>query len=141
MLATGGFLVAIALLALAAVAPVFRRPDPPRWTTRGWIGEVVTLAIVCTLALGLGYLGAGAATAFQAGLDYVDLGLLAGVALVAILVARKLRARVRPSGLESDAGGAVSVSRSGQTRGSHPGRVSEPAPVSASESAPPHEAA
>jgi hypothetical protein len=93
MLATGGLLVAIALLALAAVAPVFRRPDPPRWTKRGWIGELVTLAIVCTLALGLGYLAAGAAVAFQAGIDFLDLGLLAGVALVAIVIGRWLKAR------------------------------------------------
>ena len=50
MLAIGGLLVAIALLTLAVLAPVFRRENPPRWTTRGWIGEVVTLAIVCTLA-------------------------------------------------------------------------------------------
>ena len=50
MLATGGLLISVALLALAAVAPVFRSSNPPQWTTRGWIGEVVTLAIVCTLA-------------------------------------------------------------------------------------------
>ena len=93
MLATGGFLVAIALLALAAVAPVFRRPDPPRWTKRGWIGELVTLAIVCTLALGIGYLAAGALAAFQTGPDFSDLGLLAGVALVAIVIWRWLKAR------------------------------------------------
>jgi hypothetical protein len=93
MLATGGLLVAITLLALAAVAPVFRRSDPPRWTTRGWIGELVTLAIVCTLALGLGYLAAGALAAFRAGLDFVDLGQLAGVALLAIVIWRWLKAR------------------------------------------------
>jgi hypothetical protein len=94
MLATGGLLVAIALLALAAVAPVFRRPDPPRWTTRGWVGELVTLTIVCTLALGLGYLGAGAVAAFETRPDSIDLGLLAGVTLVAIVVWRWLKARV-----------------------------------------------
>ena len=95
MLASGGLLVAIALLALAAVAPVFRRADPPRWTTRGWIGELVTLAIVCTLALGLGYLAAGALAAFQTGPDWSDLGLLAGVSLVAIVIWRWLKARAR----------------------------------------------
>jgi hypothetical protein len=114
MLATGGLLVAAALLGLAAVAPLFRRADPPRWTTRGWIGELVTLVIVCTLALGLGYLGAGAVATFQRGLDYVDLGLLAGVALIAILIWRWLSARVRPRGLETDARVPVSASQSGQ---------------------------
>jgi hypothetical protein len=93
MLAIGGLLVALALLGLAVVAPVFRRANPPRWTRRGWIGELVTLAIVCTLALGLGYLGAGALAAFQTGPDYGDLGLLAGVALVTVVIWRRLKAR------------------------------------------------
>ena len=93
VLAAGGLLVAIALLALAAVAPAFRTANPPRWTTRGWIAELITLAIVCTLALGLGYLGAGALAAFQTKPEYVDLGLLAGVVLVAIVIWRGLKAR------------------------------------------------
>ena len=118
MLATGGLLVSVALLALAAVAPLFRRADPPRWTTRGWIGEIVTLAIVCTLALGLGYLGAGAATAFQTGPDWVDLGLLAGVALVAVVIWRWLKAHAATSA------GAASAA------------ASQPAPPSAMGSGP-----
>ena len=93
VLAAGGLLVAIALLALAAVAPAFRTAKPPPWTTRGWIAELITLAIVCTLALGLGYLGAGALAAFQTKPEYVDLGLLAGVVLVAIVIWRGLKAR------------------------------------------------
>ena len=139
MLAIGGLLVAIALLALAAAARVFRRADPPRWTTRGWIGELVTLAIVCTLALGLGYLAAGAVAAFQTGADFVDLALLAGVALVAILIARKLSARARPRGLEAAGRVPANLPESGPTQGRLRGRISEP--VSASESAPPHRAA
>jgi hypothetical protein len=77
MLATGGILVCVAVLTLAAVAPVFRSSNPPRWTTYDWVGELLTLAIVCTLALGLGYLGAGATEAFRTGPNYDDLGLLA----------------------------------------------------------------
>jgi hypothetical protein len=93
MLAAGSLLVSIALLMLAAVAPVFRRSNPPQWTTRRWIGELVTLAIVCTLALGLGYLGAGAIDAFQTGANYVDLGLLLLVLIVSVVIWRGLNAR------------------------------------------------
>jgi hypothetical protein len=93
VLATGGLLTCVALLTLAAVAPLFRRSDPPRWTTYAGVGEAVTLAIVCTLALGVGYLGAGALDAIRTRPDYLDLGLLAGVALVAVLIWRGLKAR------------------------------------------------
>jgi hypothetical protein len=141
MLAIGGLLVAIALLALAAAARVFRRADPPRWTTRGWIGELVTLAIVCTLALGLGYLAAGAVAAFQTGPDFVDLGLLTGVALAAILIARKLSARARPRALEAAGRVPAGIPEPGQTHGNLSVTTAEPATVSASESAPPHRAA
>lgn len=96
MLAIGGLLVCAALLTLAALVPVFRRSDPPRWTTRGWVGEVVTIAIVCTMALGLGYLGAGAIDAFEVGPDYLDLVLLAGVLLATVVIWRWLNARARP---------------------------------------------
>jgi hypothetical protein len=95
VLTIGGLLVCVAVLTLAAVAPAFRSSDPPRWTTRGWIGEVVTLAIVCTFAIGVGYLGAGVIGAVQTGPDFLDVGLLAGVLLVAIVVWRRLNAGVR----------------------------------------------
>ena len=93
MLATGGLLTCGALLTLAAVAPVFRRSDPPRWTAFGGVGEAVALGIVCTLALGVGYLGAGAIAAFQTRPDYLDLGVLVGVVLVAFVIWRGLQAR------------------------------------------------
>src|SRR5919106_6629067 len=99
MLATGGFLVSIALLTLAALVPVFRSSAPPRWTTRDWIGEVVTVSIVCTLALGLGCLGAGAIDAFQMGPNWLDLGLLALVLLASFGVWHRLNA-TRPKALE-----------------------------------------
>lgn len=95
MLTTGGLLVCVAIVTLAAVAPAFRGSDPPPWTRRGWVGELVTLAIVCTAAIGVGYLGAGLIAAVQTGPDFLDLGLLAGVLLVAVVVWRRLRARVR----------------------------------------------
>ena len=86
MLATGGILVCLALLALTAVAPVFRSSNPPRWTTYDWVGELISLAIVCALALGLGYLGAGATEAFRTGPNYDDLGLLARVLFLSVVI-------------------------------------------------------
>jgi hypothetical protein len=86
MLAAGGILVCVALLTLAAVASVFRSSNPPRWTTYGWVGELVSLAIVSTLALGLGYLSAGAIEAFQTDPTHVDLRLLAVVLFVSVVI-------------------------------------------------------
>jgi hypothetical protein len=140
MLATGGLLVCIALLTLAVVAPVFRSSNPPAWTTRGWIGELVTLAIVCTLALGLGYLGAGAIAALQTGPAYLDLGLLAVVAFVSVVIWRGLQARARAKAVEGNASGYVRVAGSGQAHGA-PVATAEPLPVRTSEPAPPPKAA
>jgi hypothetical protein len=42
--------------------------------------------IVCTLALGLGYLGAGAIEAFQTGPTHLDLRLLAVVLFVSVVI-------------------------------------------------------
>jgi hypothetical protein len=138
MLATGGLLTAIALLMLAAVAPVFRRSNPPQWTTRRWIGELVTLAIVCTLALGLGYLGAGAIDAFQTGANYVDLGLLLLVLIVSVVIWRGLNARARPKAVEADAGLHARVPQTGEARSGSLAAAAEPVPVTASEPPPPH---
>jgi hypothetical protein len=86
VLATGGLLTCVALLTLSAVAPAFRRSDRPRWTTYRGVGEAVALAIICTMALGVGYLGAGVIAAFETRPDYLDLGVLAGVVLVAVVI-------------------------------------------------------
>jgi hypothetical protein len=141
MLATGGLLVCLALLALAAVAPVFRRSNPPEWTTRGWVGEVITLAIVCTLALGLGYLGAGVIGAVQTGVGYLDLGLLAAVLLVSVGIWRRLRTRTRPGALGAEALARAQAPESGQVHGEGLVARAEPAPLMASAPPPPHRAA
>jgi hypothetical protein len=111
MLVTGGLLVSIALLTLAAVAPVFRGNNPPRWTTRRWIGELVTLTIVCALAVGLTCLGAGAINAAQSGLDLLDLGLFAAVLLVTVVIFRSLKARARLGAARSDGFAAPASTR------------------------------
>jgi hypothetical protein len=138
MLATGSLLTAIALLTLAAVAPVFRSSNPPQWSTYGWVGELVTLAIVCTLALGLGYLGAGAIEAFQTGPDYVDLGVLAGVLVVSVVIWRRLDARARPKAVEADASLHARVPGTGEARSGGLRQRPKPVPVTASGPPPPH---
>ena len=136
MLATGGLLVSIALLTLAVLVPVFRRSDPPRWTTRGWIGELVTVAIVSTLALGLVYFLAGVTGAFQTGPDYLDLGLLALVLLASIVIWRSLKAGARQRAIELAASVDVPISGSPRSDG-----AAEAPPVTASAPTPPHKAA
>jgi hypothetical protein len=137
MLATGGILLGVALLTLAAVAPVFRSSNPPRWTTYGWVGELVTVAIVCTLALGLGYLGAGAIEAFQTGPNYADFGLLAVVLFVSVVIWRRLNARARSKAVEADAKLHAHVPGTGEARSSGLAAGAERVPVAASEPRPP----
>jgi hypothetical protein len=141
MLATGGLLVSIAALALAIVGPVFRRSDPPRWTTRGWIGELVTLAIVCTLALGLGYLGAGIIGAWQAGPDFLDVALLALVLLVAVAIGRRLTARARATAVGADATGYARTAQFEQADSGGLVTLAGPAPLAANEPPRPTKAA
>jgi hypothetical protein len=88
MLAFGGLLISAALLGLAASAIVFRSPNPPRWTA--WSGELITLAIVTLFALGLANLIAGASDAYEQGPRLADLGLLAAVLGVALMIWRRL---------------------------------------------------
>ena len=139
MLAIGGLLVSIALLALAAVAPVFRSSSPPRWTTRGWVGELVTLAIVCTLAIGVGYLGAGVIGAVQTGPNYIDLSLLAVVLFATVVVWRALSARQRPAAVEPDAYARAPEAGQADSHGLVTGAA--PLAVSATEPVPPPNAA
>ena len=103
MLALGGLLICAAVLALAALAPIFRRPDPPRWATWSWAEELATLAVVGALAMGVGWLVAGAARAVQSGPELVDLGLLGAVLVVTVLIWRKLDPRARLRALEARA--------------------------------------
>jgi hypothetical protein len=134
VLVTGGLLVCAALLTLAALAPLFRSDDPPRWATHRWVGEIFTLTIVCALALGLAFLGAGTIDAFQSSPDYVDLGLLVGVVLLTWVIWRGLKARARRAAPEAAPG----------LRGDAPESESAPVgggPLVASERPPPHQPA
>jgi hypothetical protein len=113
-------LLCAAVLTLAVIGPLFRSDAPPKWTTYGWVGECVTLAIVCALALGVTALGAGAIAAYQTGLDYLDLGLLAGFMLVAVVARRWWKARARPRARQAEPSLSVVVSGSRDTSGRGP---------------------
>jgi hypothetical protein len=136
MLAIGALLLSIALLTFAVLVPVFRSSNPPRWTTRGWVGELVTVVIVSTLALGLVYFLAGVASAFQTGPDYLDLGLLALVLLASIVIWRRLSTRARQEAVEPAASGHARVPVP-----AHGGGPAESPPPTASEPPSPHKAA
>ena len=111
MLALGVLLTCAALLGIVLSALVFRRPDPPRWTTRSWAGEFVAIGLVCVLSLGLGYLGAGSIDAYQQGLAASDLGLLAAVLVLTLVVWRKLNLRERWRAMAAEERGPATVPR------------------------------
>lgn len=106
MLALGGFLVGLTILALGVLIPLFRDPDGPSWTKRLLINELVTVALVATLALGLGYVGAGIITAVEQGLDLVDVGLLLAVAAGTVVLWPLLKVRARLRAIEAGSGAA-----------------------------------
>lgn len=102
MLALGGFLSSAAVLALAALALIFRRPYPPRWTTYWWADELVAIAFVCALAMGIGYLCAGVIEAREQGPDLVDAGLLVLVLVVSFMLWRRLAFFARARMLDAE---------------------------------------
>jgi hypothetical protein len=106
MLALGGLLTCAAILALAALALVFRSPDPPRWTTSSWAGELISVGLVSLFALGLAMFVAGAVGASREGLQLVDLGLLAAVLLGALVIWRRLDLRAGFRAMPPEPGGA-----------------------------------
>jgi hypothetical protein len=132
-------LVCAAVLTLAAIGPLFRSDPPPKGTTYGWVGEAVTLTIVCAFALGIASIGAGVAEAVQTGLDYLDLGLLAGVVVVAFALRRWWGSRVRPGALEAEPD--LSIVASDDTAGRSPAAPAERAGSRPGQPRRPHRAA
>jgi hypothetical protein len=102
MLALGVLLTGCAILGIALLALLFRRPDPPRWTTSSWSDEAVAITLVCVAALGLGYLCAGSINAYQQGLGVTDLGLLAAAIVLAVVAWRQLGIRHRWRAMASE---------------------------------------
>jgi hypothetical protein len=101
MLALGAVLAVGALLALAGLALIFRRPEPPRWTEHSLASELAAVGIVAVFAIGLGCLGAGAMTAWREGPDFLDLGLLVVVLAGALMLWRRLDVRARLNAMEA----------------------------------------
>ena len=100
MLIMGVVLIATALLTLAALVPVFRAPQPPRWTRSRWVGELVTLTIVGAFTFGLTGLCAGAYRAYQFGPTLLEVGVIAltlGLTVVLWRLPGRRRERVTPA--------------------------------------------
>lgn len=95
MLTFGALLVSGALLAFGVLLLVFRRPAPPRWTTRSGVGELVSVAFVTLLTFGMGYLVAGVIGVYQRGPDLIDLSLSVVVLAGAVILWRRLYVRRR----------------------------------------------
>lgn len=95
MMALGALLTCAAVLMLAALAIVFRRPDPPRWTRSSWADELISVGLVTLFALGLAIFVGAVVTAAREGVELVDLGLLAAVLLGAVLIWRKFELGTR----------------------------------------------
>jgi hypothetical protein len=128
MLPLGGLLTCAAILALAALAIVFRNPNPPRWTTSSWAGELISVGLVSLFALGLAMFVAGAASAYREGLSLIDLGLLAAVLLAALVVWRRLDLRARFRAMAADPGGADARGAGPAATAGAPPAATEPPP-------------
>jgi hypothetical protein len=128
MLALGGLLTCAAVLALAALAVVFRSSSPPRWTASYWAGELISVGLVTLFALGLAMLVAGAVGAYREGLQLVELGLLAAVLLAALLIWRSLGLRARLRAVATEPGDADARSAGPVATPSGPPAATEPLP-------------
>lgn len=136
MFALGGLLISTALLALATLALIFRRPNPPAWTTRSWVDELMAVAIVATFAVGLGCLGVGAITAYQEGPDLIDLGLLAAVLLGSLVLWRRLDVRARLKAMSAATSTAALVPRGADAPGARDGTAIPGVPTTTPEPPP-----
>ena len=135
MLATGALLLAIGLLSLAVLVPLFRRSDAPKWTTWGWVGEVVTVLLVSVLALGITCIVAGAIDAIQSGGHVLDLGVVAVVLVASIIIWRRLSAARRKAA--GPAAASVDQTIAGAPHGGQPDEL----PFVAPPPSPPHRTA
>jgi hypothetical protein len=128
MLPLGALLTCAAILALAALAIVFRSPNPPRWTTWSWVGELISVGLVSLFALGLAMFVARAVSAYQEGPKLVEVGLLAAVLLGALVVWRRLDLRARFRAIAAEPVGADPRSAGPAAATNVPPTATEPTP-------------
>lgn len=106
MLALGGMLIGVTIVALGLLLPICRDPDGPSWVRRSLIGELMTVALVTMLALGLGHVGAGIVRQVEQGVDPIDIGLFLAVLAAVVAVWPRLRVRARLRAIELKAAAA-----------------------------------
>jgi hypothetical protein len=96
MLELGGLLISGSVLLLAVLGPVFRHPNPPRWTTWPFVGEFTSIGIVSTLAFGIAFFVTGVMDFIQNGVNFVHIALLLVVLVAVIFFGRWIIARALP---------------------------------------------
>ncbi len=78
--------LALFLLGLRAAMGLYRRREPPAWTTSAAPTELVCVTLVSLLAMGLALLAGGLATILRAGDRPIDLGSAALLVVAALLL-------------------------------------------------------
>ena len=93
MLELGILSFGAAVLALMVLAPILRRPVPPRWTNLNLLAELITVAIVAGLAFGLVLTGAGVVDLVEHGIGLVHLAMFGAVVVLLVIAWRWVRGR------------------------------------------------
>jgi hypothetical protein len=94
MLAMGAVLTGAAVFILGLITPIFRRPDPPRWTRMALVGELITVAIVSAMTLGLGFLAIGIFHTLKGDEPLLDLVIFGALVVASVVFLRWRRARI-----------------------------------------------
>jgi hypothetical protein len=94
MLALGAVLTGAAFVILALITPIFRRPEPPRWTRAALVGELITVAIVTVMTVGAGFLAVGIYHTVKGDEPLVDLAAFGGLVVLSVVFLRWRRTRL-----------------------------------------------
>jgi hypothetical protein len=94
MLALGAVLTGAAFVILALITPIFRRPEPPRWTRAPLVGELITVAIVTVMTVGAGSLAVGVFHTVRGDEPLLDLAAFGGLVVLSGVFLHRRRARL-----------------------------------------------